>query len=261
MTSWPEDLSKFQRPEPVASIAWIADYGRSGSKPLKVVASNAKEYWVKTPYNPHGQESLLAEAICYATAEFLGVSAPSRDFLVINETLAKTNVLHNAHTIYPGTGLGSEVVNGVFETRELDFISKDDNATHGPKFIALWELCEGGDEQFLYRINDDYSLVPYDYGMWLGIEHDPYVERMPNLPSRVTRWTGGVARMNAGTFRRMAQEVGSMSRTDALQIAAQVPVDWGFTDQELISVAQWLYSRKNEVAKSLLVHAGQARGE
>jgi len=239
----------------------ISEYGPSGSKPLKVVASNAKEYWVKTPYNPHGQESLLAEAICYATAEFLGVSAPSRDFLIIDETFAQNNVLHNAHTIYPGTGLASEVVDGVIESRELDFINKDDNAVHGPKFIAWWELCEGGDEQFLYRINEDYSVVPYDYGMWLGIEDDPYVQRMPNLPSGVTRWSGQVTRMSAGTFRHMAQKVDSMTRTDALQIVAQVPVDWGFTDQELISVAQWLYSRKDEVATSLLLHSGQARGE
>lgn len=261
ISEWPVDLSSFERPEASASISSIVDFGKSGSKPLHVIATNSRAYWVKTPYNPHGQESLLAEAICYATAEFLGASTPSWAYLTVPEELAKQQTLHNAEPIYPGIGFASEIVHEVYESDELDFIDRDDNPKNGPRFIALWELCDGGDEQFLYKVTDDYSIRPFDYGLWLGIGPQVPPGALPDLSPTVSRWKGVVKEMSALAFVEVSEKLTSMRIVDALHISAQVPVEWGFTDQDLILLARWIHSRKDDVARSLMLHAAKAGRE
>lgn len=259
--AWPTDLAGFKRPVASGSVAMILNYGETGSKPLHVISSDSKEYWIKTRHNPHGQESLLAETICYSVGDFLGAPVPRHAFIQVPYEVARDNSLHDAYPLHAGLAFGSEVIHGVTEHRTLRFLNKDDNPRHAAAFIALWEWCDGADEQFLYRTEDDYSLVTFDYGFWLGIEGQWNIDYFSNRPGHFSKWSASLKQVRRSAFNSVARKVSSITVSDALKIVAAVPVELGYSDKELIEAAQWLYSRKEVIERSMLIHASNAGKE
>ena len=61
--------------------------------------------------------------------------------------------------------------------------------------------------------------------------------------------------MSPDAFLGFAERLQNCTVADVLSIVATVPIDWGFTDKQLLTVAQWLYERREAVVTNLKRHA------
>ncbi|WP_136090305.1 HipA family kinase [Auritidibacter ignavus] len=227
----------------------------TGSQPVKILTDDGKAYWAKEPRNPHGNESLLAEVICHEVAKYLQLPVPQYALVELPRNLK----IHSYESPDDLTCFGSELITGTVESRDLKHLSDDDNSVHAPRFIALWEWCDGNDEQFLYQTLSEHSLVSFDFGMWLGIEAQWSVSSYTSKPPPHSRWPGSVKGMSTRSFIDAANLVGNLTQKQALQIVSAVPVEWGFTDRDLIEVARFLMDRATRVKASLQAHSANAK--
>src|SRR5690625_667240 len=167
---WPETLDGYLRPTTDFYVMHVREVLATGSTPLHVIASNGHRYYVKTQHNPHHQSSLLAEVIVHRAAQHLAVPTPEFTFLHLPDEVARNQSNHNGEPPYPGVCFASKEIDQAHHEDRLTHLKRDHNLLHRPGYIALWEWCLGEDNQFLYRLDDRYSLTAFDYGLWLGME-------------------------------------------------------------------------------------------
>lgn len=91
--------------------------------------------------------------------------------------------------------------------------------------------------------------------MWLGGGEEWSVDSLQKTYDFGGGWEGNVSGMDAGTFLAMASKIESCTVSDLLSAVATVPVDWGFTDEELVEVAYWLDRRRPHVIANLRRHS------
>lgn len=198
--------------------------------------------------------------IVYGAAKLLEVPTPEYSLVKVPDLMAHNESLEDGSPIYPGIAFGSKILMQADESTDLKYLSDDDNERHAAEFIALWEWCDGQDEQFLYRQRDDNSLTSFDFGFWLGIEGEWNIDRYET--SSVPRpWPGSLQDISRRAFLEVSQRLERITVEECLQLTSAVPIEWGFSDDELISIAKWLFSRKDRVVENLKGHARNAGRE
>lgn len=249
-------LSGAVRGQATATVQGIIRVADTGCKPLLMPASDGFVYWVKPQHNPHGQLSLLTERVVAAVAQFLGAPIANSTLVTIPETMHGTSYSSNAEFLYAGTAHASRVIKGeLHEERELRYVPKDGNRYRAPAFIALWEWCFGDDGQWIYNLEDDFQMWTFDHGTWIGGQGQWGIDDLAGSERLSSGWPGSVKGMDAGTFLGLADKIETCSVADVLEFVSTVPIDWGFTDEELIKVAKWLHARRRHVAQNLKRHS------
>lgn len=249
-------LDTYRRPSPTAIASTILRQVNTGCSPMLMSTQVPGElYWVKPQHNEHGQNSLLAEQVVAAVGRYLGAPIPHTTLIEIPDAFSSYR-LPNGSLLVPGTAHASRHVESeCVEDTELLYVPKDGNRYRAPKFIALWEWCFGEDPQWLYAQADDYQLWTFDHGLWLGGGGEWEVADLRKTATKVFGWSGPVKGMDSATFAGLADAIESCTVSDLLSMVSAVPVDWGFTDFELIEVARWLDERRESVVTSLRQHA------
>lgn len=249
-------LSGCRRGQAQVTASALLRFAETGCHPALMVGSDGRRYWVKYQQNPHGQLSLLAERIVAAVSAYLSGPVPDASLINIPKRFHGVKVLDTEYVLHQGPAHASLEVSGqCTESYDLSHIPKDGNRFRAPKAIALWEWCFGDDEQWLYVQSEDHQLWTFDHGMWLGGGGEWTIDSLKNTYDVSAGWDGNVRGMDAGTFLAMADKIESCTVADLLSVVATVPLDWGFTDNELIDVAYWLDRRRNHVATNLRKHS------
>lgn len=259
----PGALSGYPRGKATASGVALLDRADTGCYPLKVAGSDGNVYFAKYPNNPHGWESLLAERVVAAAGEYLDAPLPPSRLISIPTAWENPRWLQAGHPpIHAGIAHASQLVeHEIIEgDSELEHVNRDGNPRRAPAFIALWEWCFGEDPQWLYALGDDKQMWTFDHGLWLGGGGEWTPSDLHNSTHIRNRWTGSFKHMDGPTFLDLAERVVQCRPEDTLRMVATTPVDWGFTEEDLITVARWLYDRREFVAADLRRHAGQVAG-
>lgn len=252
-------LATYQRPSASLTASSILRHVNTGCTPLLMSTQKADElYWVKPQYNPHGQTSLLAEQVVAAVGRYLGAPIPSTALIEIPSVFASYR-FPDGNFLMTGIAHASKHVESeCVEDTELLYVPKDGNRYRAPKFIALWEWCFGEDPQWLYAQADDYQLWTFDHGLWLGGGGEWEISDLQATVDIPSGWPGSVKGMDSTTFMGLADAINACTVSDLLSFVSAVPIDWGFSDAELIEVARWLDRRRASVITSLKQHARNA---
>ncbi|NQD89424.1 hypothetical protein HP499_16690 [Paenarthrobacter sp. CM16] len=247
--NWLGLLAARPRPESETDIFAIAGVANTGSVPFLGIAASGAHYWVKYMGNAHGLDSLIAERVVEALARKL--DAPMRPSILVNVPEALTHDPRLVGSgIQAGVAHGSLILDNCLEKNVLDSVTRDGNRTRQPRFIALWELCYGEDEQWLYDRQNEEQVWSYDHGHWItGGEPEPLTAK--DLELTVTSWKpwkGPLKGMDPGAFVEMFERIEALSVTDLIDVVASVPLAWGVPDELLESLAWWFYMRRTHAA-------------
>lgn len=252
-------LANYERGAADIYAMGILSYANTGCLPLRVAASDGNIYYAKLPHNRHGQESLLAERVVASAADYLGAPTAVTKLLAIPDAWTGQTYSSEREPVRPGTAHASRLVEGdTIEDTELRYIPKDGNRSRGAAYVALWEWCGGFDGQWLYDISSDYSMWTFDHGLWIGGGPEWAVEDLPAMTNIRTPWEGRVKGLAPDVFMGLADRLEACTVNDVMTIVASVPVDWGFNDAQLTTVAKWLYDRRSLAAQQVRVHASNA---
>lgn len=256
---WAGLLAGVVRPVAEAQIFAIAQVASTGSLPFLGLAVNGDRYWVKCLGNPHGVDSLVAEHVVEALARKL--DSPMRPSVLVG---VPEHLMHDPRLVGSGNRAGiahgSLLLDSCDVKNVLDSVNRDGNSVRQPRFIALWELCYGEDEQWLYDRENEEQVWSFDHGYWItGGEPEPLTPL--DLEVTLTKWKpweGSVRGMDPVAFLEVAARIEALTVADFIDVVASVPVAWGVSDDLLESLAWWLHGRRMHVVGRMRAFANQA---
>lgn len=257
--SWSGLLAGRERPVAEAAIFAVAQVANTGSVPFLGLAEDGQRYWVKYMGNAHGVDSLMAERVVEALARKL--DSPMRRSVLVE---VPDHLTHDSRLsgsgIQAGVAHGSLFLGSCQEKNVLDSVGHDGNSVRQPRFIALWELCFGEDEQWLYDRDNEDQVWSFDHGYWItGGEPEPLTARDLEITLRAWKpWEGSVRGMDPSAFLEVADRIESLAVTDFIDAIASVPVAWGVSDELLESLAWWLHHRRIHAAERMRTLANKA---
>ncbi|NQX28311.1 hypothetical protein HQQ81_13270 [Microbacteriaceae bacterium VKM Ac-2854] len=248
--SWRGTLGGYSRP--TATIELVAPISKSGggSGAFLALADNGHDYWVKPLGNPQGDLVLATEQIVAAVGRLIDAPVRPVELVSIPASLAGWKYF-DFHRLRPGIAHASLHLEATEEDEDLLYVRRDDNDNRYPAIMALWDLCMGGDEQWLHDQRSQFSVWSFDHGFWLGGEPDWTGDKLAPLCSTPWELGSSVKRFQPGRFHDLANALERLTPEDLLAAVARVPVEWKIPDWELETVAWVLHNRRLGVADRL----------
>jgi hypothetical protein len=209
-------------------------------------------YWVKAPNNPQGNHTLAAEVVVHGVGRLIG--APVCENILVELPAGLDFSYAPGHRLRAGVGHGSRDVSpSVVSEAWTTYLDRDDNQKRQARLAALWDLCMGGDPQWLHDEAHDYTIWSFDHGFWLGGGDGDW---SPNTlaPIGTTPWHhDGIdpAVTSGAELRAAARTVGGLTRTAIRDVTRQVPVEWNIPMDHLDWLADFLALRADAVAERL----------
>lgn len=255
--AWRGALVGLTRGTPTATMLAPLKTTTSGSRAFLVAANDRQQYWVKVPGNPQGEIMMATEVIVAAVGNIIGAPVRPTTLLRIPQALVGWKY-GPTDWVRPGTAHASLHLAGTEEsnqTGDLAYVKRDHNSTRQPAILALWDLCMGGDAQWLYDQTREHSVWSFDHGLWLGGDPDWSGDILEPIVGMDWRWIGPVAGMSAEAFLEMSVRVSAITVGEVMTAVAAVPVDWKIQEWDLETVAWLVYNRRLGVSNRLVEFA------
>jgi hypothetical protein len=221
----------------------------SGSGTFLGLASDGNKYWIKAPNNPQGSRTLAAEVVVHGIGVLIG--APVRQTALIDIPDNMNWQYAPARRLKGGIGHASlNVEPAIVSDDWQEFSRHDHNETRQAFILALWDLCMGGDPQWIHQPDHDYTIWSFDHGFWLGGEGDWSAQSLRTTGIRpwvdLEFWVA-----SAHGLRDAARAVHKLERTSIATVTQGVPIEWGIAREELRELANLLYLRVEGVVERL----------
>ncbi|GAA0426504.1 hypothetical protein [Leifsonia naganoensis] len=227
-----------------------------GSGAFLALLSDSQPYFVKPRNNPQGDHTLVAEVVAFGLGQSIG--APVCEGVLVEIPSSMNFEYVPGRRPSPGIGWGSRVIESALVSDTWsEFRSKDSNRKRQASLVALWDLCMGGDPQWLHAVSSEYSIWSFDHGLWLANEGS---WNLAQLRASVNRgWDDLDPRgLDAQELRSVASRLDALPREQFQAVCHAVPLEWGVTADELSELANILYLRSQGVVARLMTAATQA---
>lgn len=253
------------RRRPSASISVRAPRERarsSGAGAFLALADNGRQYWVKVPGNPQGDQVLVNEVIVGELGRVLGAPVRERVLVVVPPSVTGWSDFPTRRSAVALVAHGSLHVQGAVDDDALRYTKRDDNSRRQAAMVGLWDLCVGEDPQWLYETGAAYSMWSYDHGLWFatgeGDWNEGVLRRLVHAHAELVDLPRGI---NAERLRELAESIDGLTVEVLLSVVSAVPVEWGTGDRDLEAMAWFLYSRRRPVANRLRRRADSSSSE
>ncbi|MGX5772672.1 hypothetical protein ACWKWN_18165 [Microbacterium trichothecenolyticum] len=253
LSSWRGQLAGRARATPSITIrAPRARAQSSGAGAFLGLADDGRQYWVKVPGNPQGNQVLTNEVIVGEVGRVLGAPVRERVLVTVPPAVSGWTEFPVRYSGFAITAHGSHHVPGAVDDDELRYTKRDDNARRQAAIVGLWDLCLGEDPQWLYETGAAYSMWSYDHGLWFtsgeGDWDEAVLERLVATDGSLPKLPAGV---NRERMREVADAIENLTPELLLSVVSEVPVEWGTDDRDLEAMAWFLFARRSPVAKRL----------
>ncbi len=254
---WAGRLAGVARGIPTADLRNPIKSSGGGTGAFLGLASNGKQYWVKVADNPQGTQVIVNEVVVAGIGQLLGAPIRPTELVKIPSTLTEWRVVPGM-ALHHGVAHASEHLEYAEENDSFEYRGRDNNRVRQASLIALWDLCMGGDPQWLYDLANEYSVWSFDHGLWLG--GDGYwtresIYRVRDVP---WEWSETLAGLDRSAFDDFANKLMAISSGQLLRVVASVPIEWSVPDEDLEALAWFIYYRRNATATRLRALAAQA---
>jgi hypothetical protein len=205
---------------------------------------------VKPPGNPQGNATLAAEVVVTGIGELIG--APVRPTCLVTIPSDFSWQYTAQDCLRGGIGHGSMDVQSAIVADEWSiYSSMDDNHARQARILALWDLCMGGDPQWLHDASSDFSIWSFDHGFWLGGEGDWSSSSLRGIGNREWRYDLDPAVTSARALIEVAASVERLELSTIRAVVNRVPVEWSIDRSDLSALAEVLFIRAEGVAARL----------
>ena len=224
----------------------------SGTGAFLGIADDRRQYWVKVPGNPQGDQVLVNEVIVAGVGAIIG--APVRDTVLLRvpANLTAWSQFPARKSDVPLLAHGSLHLDSAIDDDGLQYTKHDDNARRQSRMVGLWDLCLGDDPQWAYDASASYSVWSYDHGLWFTtIEGDWNEQILVRLLGVDGSYPSPPDGLDVDELVRTAKAIEAISPPDLLAVVSAVPVEWGTSDSDLEAMAWFLYLRRRPVARRI----------
>lgn len=226
----------------------------TGSCPALLYASNLSHYWCKWPGNPHGNQSLVHELVVARLGALIGAPTPEGALVEVHPHIATSIRGSDGTRARPGVWFGLEMVDGTEQVSVQGQYRSQDNRRRIARYLALWDLCLGGDAQFMYEQSRGHRMWSIDHGLWFDGEQGPWKrDQLPLL--RAQRWAdppwAGPRSVDEGELYAAAEAVEEITSSHLGGILGDVPIGWDIPAKDLDALGALIYDRRHLVANRL----------
>lgn len=243
-------------------LAVLGDPVQTGAQPFPVALNNGEKYWVKAMGNGQGDIALVNEAVSCGLAQILGASMRPGMLVSLPQRFDGMRLSMSGHRARAGLAHASKHLESGEEGEWFQFRQHDNNRVREVGIYALWDLCLGQDEQWLYELNSDYSIWSHDHSMWFALQSEEWDQdmcrRLVDTPWTVDETQYPVTALSASTFHDFAQRLRDLSVDQILDVLSRVPPEWGKTNRDLEVLGWMIYRRSKAVAQRLINFASRA---
>jgi hypothetical protein len=234
-------------------VVAVVETGNSFSGPVRVIASDDQEYFVKSLGGcPPGYEEMVVVEWIVAQVGLL-IKAPVCTTSLIRVTKEISDFSPQAG-LDAGLGYASLALRQAEEHKpNLTARRNDDNARRHVGAYALYDWCWGFDEQWLYDLSDDRALYSHDHGLYLppveegGWSRDALIA-VVNEPHQLTDPSAG---LSIAAVEEVATALETVQRAELVAVLRSTPASWPVTDDELETLGWFLERRAPSVASRL----------
>ncbi|TYL50476.1 hypothetical protein [Agromyces mariniharenae] len=255
LSSWSGVLTGVKRGSATLTARAYRSSYDDGTHASLVLTSNRQPYWIKVLGNPQGDQILVTEAVVSGVGELIDAPVRPTALIEVPPTLAGFEYA-KAYRFHAGIAHGSLHLEHAEEGDKILYPRRDGNPSRRACLAALWDWCMGDDEQWLYDLDNDYSIWSFDHGFWFGGDggmwDTPMLERLVDHP---WPWTEATASINPESLTACAARIRGVTAADILRIIARVPLEWGTPNSDLETLGWFLHRRKSGVADRLDVLA------
>ena len=243
---------------PTETLAAILPMNRpeSGTHAFRGLTASGKTYWIKVPFQSQGPRVLATEQIVSAVGRLF--DAPVRDTALIQ-------ISEDWNSVPTGSGLtlksciahGSLELDSTEESREQIYMRFDDNSRRWPRWAALWDLCIGSDEQWLYAHETAKSMWSFDHNLWIHDTQEWDAESCQSGHDLVWTWTGAWDHFDATELVSTADRLDSITREELVDVCYAIPAQWDVPKHDLDALVDMLHYRRTTVAARLRVKSSR----
>ncbi|HEU0206966.1 MAG TPA: HipA family kinase [Pseudolysinimonas sp.] len=241
---WVDQLSAAPRPSVTLSLVTPLQLSPGGSGAFLGLASDGLEYWIKPAQNPQGIKTLGAEVIVAAIGQSLGAPVRPVSLISVPESLQtwpyRDHYVLNDLPAHASLDLGK-----AFVALDWEHTEDDHNSVRQALLYVLWDLCLGGDPQWLHDVDRDLSIWSFDHGFWLGGDGDWDAATLIPIGDRAWQYDLDLADMSSTGLRDASAAVRSLTDSQILTAISGVPLEWGIPIGDLGAVG-WLLSERRE---------------
>lgn len=249
---------------PLPRISLVAAYRKSesGSGAFLGLGDDGREYWVKAPNNPQGNYTLAAEVVVHGLGRLLGAPMPETALLQIPDSMRFEYA--PARRLKGGVGHGSQNIQPAIVADEWEtYIALDGNRERQAVIFGLWDLCMGGDPQWIHNPAEDYSIWTFDHGFWLGGESsdDWSADSLRSIGTTPWQYDLDPGGLSASALVRTADKIASLTADQVQSIISDVPLEWAIRHEDLDALCDLLIKRAAGVSGRLIRAASESRHE
>lgn len=235
---------------PVVEVP-LARSKRGGSGTFLARASDRRRWWVKPQNSPQGPRVVISEFLVGRLGAVIGAPVCDVRILRIPADLVGWEP-RSGLQLEEGLASGSAAIAGTLEDSQLLYRDRDDNERRHAGILAMFDLCWGADQQWLYAARDDRKIYSHDHGGYFPDAGPNWDETA--LLAHVTEahpFPVSPSGLSASEVHRLASVLRDMGRTEIRDVLVSVPGSWPITDVQLDAIGFFVEARKDEVATRL----------
>lgn len=227
---------------------------QTGSYPALLFASNLDYYWCKWPGNPHGNQSLVHELVVAGLGSLIGAPTPEGVLIEVDAHLAASIRSADGTKARAGVWFGLGMVDGTERVAIQGQYRGQENRRRLARYLALWELCLGGDAQFMYEESRGHRMWSIDHGLWFDGEQGPWERKQLPLLNAVgwadPPWVGS-SKVDQEELLAAADAVEGITSSHLGDILGNVPIGWAIPAEDLDALGELVFDRRLLVADRL----------
>ena len=218
---------------------------------MPVRASDGRRWWVKPLSNPQSERVTINEYLVGRIGSAIGAPTCEVSLIEIDEN-------HAGHVITPGRVLElgysycSADVPDAYEIKStLSHRLRDDNRARHVGVFALWDLCFGGDPQWLHQTTDDERTWSHDHGHFFPGGPDWTTDSLVAHVHIPHPLGADATDLDPNAVEAMATRIESLSAASIVPILLSIPAGWPIEDEELETLGWFIEERARPAAQRL----------
>lgn len=236
-----------RRDVPVVPIVMpIKPSSAGGSGTFLALGADHQQWWVKPLNNKQGTTVVATEYIVGQIGQWLTAPVCRSAVIEIPPDLAGW-AFRGDSVLEPGLAHGSLALGDAIEMRAVNFVDRDDNHRRYTALSVLYDLCWGGDPQWLVAASDEYRVYSHDHG-WYFPDTGPQWNPAAMLSQTATSHplpdpTQHLRRLHYAELERLEARLATFTSETVSDIVRSVPVVWPVSSDDLARVGYFLERR------------------
>jgi hypothetical protein len=223
------------------------------SGPLRVTASDGRDYFVKTLEacpQPDDRPSLAIEQIVSRVGRLIGAPVCETSLIRIPDQLAGWPTARGMPLASGLAHASLAIERADFRRPPLEERMSDDNQRRHVGVYALCDWCFSCDEQWLYDVDNGLAVYSHDHGLYFPPVGRGFWTRDELVANAALahEWRDPRGGLSPQATQEVGDALDRISQAELVEVLQDIPASWPVSDDELEALGWFLEHRAPAVA-------------